>query len=213
MSEREFNAIFSERLRYYLKKYEITQLELSKRLGVGTTSVYNWCNGIKSPRMDKVDAMCRIFNCKRSDLMEEKDPNVAPTTIEAGCIIPVLGRVAAGYGKEAIEEVVDHIEISSALASKGEFFGLLIKGDSMVPTLYDGDTVIVERTSDAESGDLVIALVNGSDATCKRLQKYAEGIALIPINAAYEPMRFTDSEIDTTPVRILGKVVEMRRKF
>ena len=71
MSEREFNQIFSERLRYYLNKYEITQLELSKRLGVGTTSVYNWCNGIKTPRMDKVDAMCEIFHCKRSDLMEE----------------------------------------------------------------------------------------------------------------------------------------------
>lgn len=49
MSEREFNQIFSERLRYYLTKYEMTQLELSKLLGVGTTSVYNWCNGIKTP--------------------------------------------------------------------------------------------------------------------------------------------------------------------
>ena len=80
MSEREFNQIFSERLRYYLNKYQITQLELSKRLGVGTTSVYNWCNGIKTPRMDKVDAMCEIFHCKRSDLMEEPskiaDPDI-----------------------------------------------------------------------------------------------------------------------------------------
>lgn len=79
MSEREFNAIFSERLRYYLNKYEITQLELSKRLGVGTTSVYNWCNGIKTPRMDKVDTMCEIFHCKRSDLMEDK--STQPQTI------------------------------------------------------------------------------------------------------------------------------------
>lgn len=71
MSEREFNIIFSERLRYYLKKYDMTQIELAKKLGVGSTSVYNWCNGIKTPRMDKVDAMCRIFNCKRSDLMAD----------------------------------------------------------------------------------------------------------------------------------------------
>ena len=71
MSERNFNIIFSERLRFYLNKYDMTQLELSKRLGVGTTSVYNWCNGIKTPRMDKVDAMCRIFNCTRADLMED----------------------------------------------------------------------------------------------------------------------------------------------
>ena len=72
MSYEEFNKIFSKNLRYYLEKYDMTQLELSKRLGVGTTSVYNWCNGLKSPRMDKVDAMCKIFNCKRSDLMEDK---------------------------------------------------------------------------------------------------------------------------------------------
>lgn len=73
MSEQEFNAIFSKRLRYYLNQCNMTQLELSKRLGVGTTSVYNWCNGIKTPRMDKVDAMCSIFGCKRSDLISEKE--------------------------------------------------------------------------------------------------------------------------------------------
>jgi len=72
LSEQEFNAVFSKRLRYYLDKYEITQAELSKKLGVGTTSVYNWCNGIKTPRMDKIDAMCEIFHCKRSDLMEDR---------------------------------------------------------------------------------------------------------------------------------------------
>lgn len=71
MPEQEFNKIFSKRLRFYLNKYDITQAELAKRLGVGTTSVYNWCNGIKSPRMDKVDAMCEIFNCKRSDLITD----------------------------------------------------------------------------------------------------------------------------------------------
>lgn len=73
MSEQEFNQLFSKRLRFYLNKCNMTQLELSKRLGVGTTSVYNWCNGIKTPRMDKVDAMCSIFGCKRSDLISEKD--------------------------------------------------------------------------------------------------------------------------------------------
>ncbi len=72
MSYEEFNKIFSKNLRYFLEKYDMTQLELSKRLGVGTTSVYNWCNGLKSPRMDKVDAMCKIFNCNRSDLMEDR---------------------------------------------------------------------------------------------------------------------------------------------
>lgn len=72
MPEQEFNAVFSKRLRHYLNKFDMTQAELAKKLGVGTTSVYNWCNGIKTPRMDKVDAMCDLFHCNRSDLIEDK---------------------------------------------------------------------------------------------------------------------------------------------
>lgn len=148
-----------------------------------------------------------------SEQLNSSIPQLDTIPIEAVYSIPVLGRVAAGYGKDAVEEVIGQIEISRSLTSKGEFFCLLIKGDSMVPTLYDGDTVIVERTEDAASGDLVIATVNSSDATCKRLQKYAEGLALIPHNPIYAPIRYTNAEVDSTPVRILGKVVEMRRKF
>lgn len=72
MSEQEFNILFSKNLRFYLNKYDMTQSELAKRLGVSTQSVTNWCKGAKSPRMDKVDAMCEIFHCRRSNLMEDK---------------------------------------------------------------------------------------------------------------------------------------------
>lgn len=71
MPEKEFTEIFSKRLRYYLNKYDMTQAELAKRLGVGPTSIYNWTNGIKVPRMNKVDAMCEIFHCTRADLINE----------------------------------------------------------------------------------------------------------------------------------------------
>jgi repressor LexA len=206
-------AIFSENLNSYIAKSEKTQLEIAKSIGVSPQTFNTWCKGIAIPRMEKVQALADYFNINKSDLIEDKKLNIDTVSIESGYTIPVLGRVAAGYGKEAVEEVIGQIEISPALAAKGDYFGLLIKGDSMIPTLYDGDTVIVQRVDDAESGDLVIALVNGHDATCKRLQKYAEGIALIPQNPVYEPMRFTESEIDTTPVKILGKVIEMRRKF
>lgn len=206
-------AIFSENLNSYIAKSEKTQLEIAKSIGVSPQTFNTWCKGIAIPRMGKVQALADYFNINKSDLIEDKKLNIDTVPIESDYTIPVLGRVAAGYGKEAVEEVIGQIEISPALAAKGDYFGLLIKGDSMIPTLYDGDTVIVQRVDDAESGDLVIALVNGHDATCKRLQKYAEGIALIPQNPVYEPMRFTESEIDTTPVKILGKVIEMRRKF
>lgn len=73
MSEQEFNKIFSQRLRYYLEKNNMTQKELADRLGVGTTSVYNWCNAVKSPRMKYVDKMCEIFGCTRVDLIKSEE--------------------------------------------------------------------------------------------------------------------------------------------
>ena len=209
MQEREFNEIFSERLRYYLNKYDMTQLELSKRLGVGTTSVYNWCNGLKTPRMDKVDAMCEIFHCNRSDLMEDKSSKSHTIAVT----IKVLGRVAAGIPISAIEDIIDTEEITEELAKTGEFFGLQIHGDSMEPRMKEGDVVIVRQQDDAESGDIVIATVNGDEATCKRLMKYETGIALISINPSYDPMLFSNKEIEEKPVRIIGKVVELRAKF
>ncbi len=71
-NENNYNMIFARNLSHYMNINGITQVELAKRLSVSSASVNYWCNGIKSPRMDKVDAMCKIFNCKRSDLMDEQ---------------------------------------------------------------------------------------------------------------------------------------------
>ena len=130
-----------------------------------------------------------------------------------GIIIKVYGRVAAGIPLEMIEDIIDTEEIPADLARTGEFFGLQIHGDSMEPKFSEGDVVIVRKQDDAESEDIVIATVNGTDATCKRLKKYREGIALLSTNPAYEPMYFTNEEIVDKPVRIIGRVVELRAKF
>ena len=136
--------------------------------------------------------------------------NVSNST---GVTIDVLGRVAAGIPLEAIEEIVDTEEITEDLARTGKFFGLRIKGDSMEPDIHDGDTVIVRQQDGAENDEIVIALVNGNDGVCKRLKKYEDSIALVSINAKYEPMYFSAKEVMLKPVRIIGKVVELRRKF
>ena len=99
------------------------------------------------------------------------------------------------------------------MAMNGEYFGLRIKGDSMMPTIRDGDTVIVRKQDDAETDQIVIAMVNGNDATCKRLMKYDGGISLISFNPAYPPMMFSNDQIEKLPVKIIGRVVENRQKF
>lgn len=130
-----------------------------------------------------------------------------------GAKIKVLGRVAAGIPIEAITDIIDTEEIPEELAKTGEFFGLQIKGDSMTPNICNGDIVIVRQQDDAENGDIVIATVNSTDAVCKRLRKYAEGIELVSNNPSYAPMEFNNKEISEKPVRIVGKVIELRRKF
>lgn len=130
-----------------------------------------------------------------------------------GITINVLGRVAAGIPIDAIEDIIDTEEIPEEMAKTGEFFGLKIKGDSMTPVICDGDIVIVRQQDDAETGDIVIAAVNGDEATCKRLRKYKDGIELIAINPSYNTLEFNNEEIVDKPVRIIGKVVESRRKF
>lgn len=130
-----------------------------------------------------------------------------------GVVINVLGRVAAGIPIDAVTDIIDTEEISLEMARTGEFFGLQIKGDSMEPKISDGDVVIVRQQNDAESGDIVIATINGDEATCKRIRKYRDGIELVSSNPCYEPMFFSNEEIENKPVRIIGRVVELRAKF
>ena len=112
-----------------------------------------------------------------------------------------------------IEDITDWEEIPECMANTGDFFALKISGHSMEPKISDGDVVIVRSQDTAESGDIVIATVNGNDATCKRLRRYKDGIELVPLNPSYEPMFFSNEDIRTKPVTIIGKVVELRAKF
>ena len=128
--------------------------------------------------------------------------------------IPVLRRVAAGRPLEAVDEIIDWIEISESMARKGTYFGLLIKGNSMEPGIKDGDIVICREQPDAESGEVVVVRVDGDDGVCKRLKRYENGnIALMSDNSAYEPMYYDANEISSTPIHIRGVVKELRRTF
>lgn len=128
-----------------------------------------------------------------------------------GVRIPVFGSVAAGIPIEAITDIEDYEEITEALAATGEFVALKIKGDSMQPMMLEGDTVIVRVQDTIETGEIAVVMVGGSEATCKKVRRTADGVVLIPLNNAYDPMFYTNAEIESLPVRIFGKVVEMRR--
>lgn len=128
--------------------------------------------------------------------------------------VPVLGRVAAGIPIEAIEDIVGWEDLPSAYGAGGaEYFGLQIKGDSMEPKISDGDVVIVRKQPDVDSGEVAVVLINGCDATVKRIKKNSGGITLIANNPAFEPIYYSNEEVAQLPVVILGRVVELRAKI
>lgn len=214
LDENLYKKIFSKNLRYYMESNNKNQIDIINDLGFNKSAVSTWVNGSRLPRMDKVDALAKYFNIKRSDLIEihESESSDQPTK-RHGVVIKVLGRVAAGIPIEAVEDVIDTEEITEEMAKTGNYFGLKIRGDSMEPRMCEGDVVIVRQQDDAENGDTVIALVNGNDATCKRLRKYKDGIELISNNPSYSPLFFSNEDIEKKPVVIIGKVVELRGKL
>ena len=99
------------------------------------------------------------------------------------------------------------------MARQGEFFALRIQGDSMQPKFSEGDVVIVRKQESVDNGDVAIIMVNGDEATIKKIQRFDGGINLIPTNPAYNIITYTNKEIIDLPVKCLGKVVELRAKF
>lgn len=208
MAEDEYKRIFSKNLRKYMSLNNKTQVDLINDLGFNKSAVSTWCNGTRLPRMDKVDALTKYFGIRRSDLIEDKsESKIKPATI------PVLGSVPAGIPIEAIQDIIDYEEIDAATAAKGEYFALQVKGSSMEPRIREGDIVIVRKQDDVESGEIAIVMVNGDNATIKRLLKYEDGIRLMPTNPAYEPLYFMNDEILEKPVKVIGKVIENRQKY
>ena len=176
-----------------------------------------YVNGKSKPDNEKIFLLAKVFGVSEAWLLGYDVPRNKVTeennNTSHGIKIPVLGTVAAGIPISAVEDILDYEEIPQSWQNQGEFFGLKIKGDSMEPRMESGDVVIVKQQSDANSGDTVIVLVNGDDATCKRLEKTDNGIMLVSTNPKYPPMFYSLEDIQTKPVVILGKVVELRQKY
>ena len=202
-----------ERIKEIRDRTNMSQVDFADKINVSKQTLYKYENDIiTNIPSDKIEAIASIGNISPAYIMGW-DEISSLNTKKRGVSINILGRVAAGIPIEAVENIIDTEEITEDLARTGDFFGLQIHGDSMMPSICDGDIFIVRQQETAETGDIVIATVNGTDATCKRLRKYKDGIELIANNPTYAPMDFSNQEIVEKPVKIIGKVVELRRKF
>ena len=210
MSDLGNKEIMARNIRRYMDELRVDRNTICSDLGIKYTTFADWIHGVTYPRIDKIEMLANYFKVSKADLVEEYN---AETSDEV--MIPVYGRVAAGEPIEANQDnIIGYEKISRDMARRGTMYALQIKGDSMEPTICDGDTIIVREQPDAENGEIVVATINGDDATCKKLYKIpGGGIQLVSLNRSYDPFTFEAKDVEDIPVRVLGKVVEMRRRF
>ncbi len=123
--------------------------------------------------------------------------------------VPVMGRIAAGTPISAIQSRSHTISVSPEFLSHGEHFALEVRGDSMIEAgIFDGDTVLIRKQDSADTGDIVVALIDDEEATLKRLRRRGASVALEAANPAYETRIFGPDR-----VRIQGKLVSLIRRY
>lgn len=208
----EYRLTFSRNLQRYMDLFGFNQKDIAEKIKTNKSVVSSWINCTRYPRMNTIERLASLFGIEKSDLTDDKDTSAPPRT--KGIRIPILGKVVAGIPLEAIEDIEGYEEITPAMVRKGEYFALRVRGKSMEPFMLDGDIVIVRKQEAADSGDIVIVLVNGDEATVKEIKIHEDGLMLIGKNVAvYSPHFYNQKQIEELPVQIIGKVVEVRRSL
>lgn len=201
------------------KERGLTQLELARMAHVTKQTISNYEQLKRSPDLDTLEKIADALSIPISTLVSRKEQRAVIDAIydtesnkPSGIRVPILGTIPAGIPIEAIQDVLDWEELPAEMGKGGkEYFGLRVQGDSMYPRYEDGDIIILRRQETCESGQDCAVMVNTDDATFKRVRVTESGIALLPINPAYEPHFYSNKEVAELPVRILGVVVQLRR--
>lgn len=170
-----------------------------------------------APTLDSVKYISNAMNIPIDDLLkmldDEQEFKLNEDILSNNLnVIPILGTVKAGYDWLAEENVVDYITLKESIPNIKEYYALRITGDSMLPLLSEGDIVIVHDQDDVESGQTAVVLINGDEATVKKVIKTNEGIELHAMNPYYPIKKFTYDEMNSVPVKIIGRVKEAKIK-
>jgi repressor LexA len=164
---------------------------------------------VKLPQQATTAAPPQGRQAFRPQLVEGDKSDAAPVAANDARDLPVLGRIAAGTPIEAIQHERDRMVVPESMLGAGEHYVLEVQGDSMINAgIYDGDFVVIRRGSTANSGEIVVALVMGEEATLKRLRKKGASIALEAANPSYETRIFGPDQ-----VQVQGKLVGLIRRY
>lgn len=200
---------FGQKLKTLRQNSNMTQLQLAERLRLSKANISKYESDTIQPNLETLSEISSVFHVPVDYLLGTEKT----TPRKRVARLPVLGNVAAGVPIEAITDVEDFEEINLDEYPSGEYVALRIKGRSMEPRLLEGDVVIVRIQDTIEDGEIAIVMVNGDEATCKKIKKTPDGIMLISTNPEFEPMFYSKREIAELPIRIFGRVVEYRGKM
>tara|TARA_B100001093_G_scaffold501299_1_gene552773 strand:+ start:452 stop:1126 length:675 start_codon:yes stop_codon:yes gene_type:complete len=152
-------------------------------------------------------------NASANDIFNSFTPSVIKGGLDKSKInsskVSILGSIAAGTPIEAIQHEVDKVALPDDLQKNGEYFGLRVKGDSMIEAgINDGDTVIIKKTSTADTGQIAVVLIDEQEATLKRIRKKGNTVALEAANKNYDTKIYASNRI-----KIQGRLISLYRNF
>ena len=197
--------VFSKNLRRLLSEHDISRTQICKDLNIAYTTFNDWYNGVKYPRIDKIELIANYFNVMKSELIEEHE-NIADNIIRPGFLQrPLVGEIACGEPILAEHNIIDYVDVPEHIHCD---FALKCHGDSMInANIHDGDIVYIRKQPEVQNGQIAAVLVEGeeAEATLKRVYFREGRLTLKPENSKYEPRTYINEELEH--VRILGLAV------
>ena len=210
---------YNEILKRLRKEKKLSQADVAEFLGKTQQAYSKYENGLAEPDIETLKKLQSLFDIDLNDFINNNSNlnfnNLEPISLGNKFIkIPVYGNIPAGIPIEMIDTsyIEDFEEINADLIKNGQkYFCLKVRGDSMMPKFENGDRLIILQQSDCESGSFAAVSINHTECTFKKVIKHPNGITLQPLNPAYEPMFFSNKEVEELPITILGVVKEIRR--
>ena len=211
---------FSNRLHKALDNANMKQVDLVNKTGLDKTLINKYLAGIMKAKQDKLTILANALNVNEVWLMgydvpmerELQNLNLTPLSNLQQTKIPVLGLVKAGYDYLTNENIIGHICLDFKPSDPENYYALEVTGDSMEPLLSHGDIAIVHKQDYFDSGNTCIILINGDEATVKKVVRMEDGVDLIAMNPYYPVRHFSKNDMDEIPVKIIGKVIEARKR-
>lgn len=216
---------FANRLNKAILLRNIKPIELSEKTGIDKSKISSYMSGRYKAKQDGVYLLAKALDVNEAWLMGLDVPmerikddifqkiGAIPLSEIETTKIPVLGKVKAGYNYLAQENIIEYIFFNIDGSDKENYYALYVTGNSMEPLFDDGDIVIVHKQDNFNNGENCVVLINGDEATIKKVYKGTTGIELKAVNPYYPPRIFTEEEIRDLPVKVIGVVEKSIRNF